>query len=92
MPIVIHTNLQQVPFLVVGFGFCSLCCAFIQNHTHLYIARAFLGLFEGGTMPGIAFFLSNFYRRNELMFRIGFFISASSMSGAFGGLLATGLA
>jgi adenylosuccinate synthase len=43
-------------------------------------------------MPGIAFFLSNFYRRGELMFRIGMFISASSMSGAFGGLLATGLA
>lgn len=75
-----------------AFGFCSLCTAFVQTHTHLYIARGFLGLFEGGTMPGIAFFLSNFYRRGELMFRIGIFISASSMSGAFGGLLATGLA
>ncbi|KAI5810573.1 major facilitator superfamily domain-containing protein, partial [Pyronema omphalodes] len=81
-----------IPFLVFGFGFCSLACSFVTTHTHLYVARAFLGLFEGGTMPGIAFFLSNFYRRGELMFRIGFFISASSMSGAFGGLLATGLA
>lgn len=81
-----------IPFLVFAFGFCSLCTAFVQTHTHLYIARGFLGLFEGGTMPGIAFFLSNFYRRGELMFRIGIFISASSMSGAFGGLLATALA
>lgn len=55
------------------------------------VARAFLGIFEGGTMPGIAFFLSCFYRREELLFRIGIFVSGSSMAGAFGGLLATGL-
>ncbi|KAA8911743.1 major facilitator superfamily domain-containing protein [Sphaerosporella brunnea] len=81
-----------IPFLVFGFGFCSMCTAFVRTHTQLYVARAFLGFFEGGTMPGIAYFLSNFYRRGELMFRIGILLSASSMSGAFGGLLATGLA
>ena len=43
-------------------------------------------------MPGIAFFLSCFYKRKELLFRVGIFVSASSMAGAFGGLLATGLA
>lgn len=42
-------------------------------------------------MPGIAFYLSCFYRRQELLFRIGIFVSAASMAGAFGGLLATGL-
>jgi sugar phosphate permease len=43
-------------------------------------------------MPGMAFFLSTFYRREELLFRIGIYVSAASMAGAFGGLLATGLA
>ena len=38
-----------------------------------------------------AFFLSNFYKRKELYFRIGIYVSAASMAGAFGGLLATGL-
>lgn len=42
-------------------------------------------------MPGLAFFLSCFYKRNELLLRIGFFISAAGLAGAFGGLLATGL-
>lgn len=42
-------------------------------------------------MPGIAFFLSCFYKRGELLFRIGIFVSASSLAGAFGGLLAAGL-
>lgn len=42
-------------------------------------------------MPGISFFLSCFYKREELLFRLGIFVSGSSMAGAFGGLLATGL-
>ncbi|KAI5785781.1 major facilitator superfamily domain-containing protein [Geopyxis carbonaria] len=81
-----------IPFLVLGFGLCSMCCAFVTDYKGLYIARAFLGVFEGGTMPGIAFFLSCFYKRKELLFRVGIFISASSMAGAFGGLFATALA
>lgn len=39
---------------------------------------------------GLAFFITCFYKRNELLFRIGIYVSAASMAGAFGGLLATG--
>ena len=81
-----------IPALVAGFGLISLCTAFVQNFKELCVARAFLGIFEGGTMPGIAFFLSCFYKRHELYFRVGIYVSAASMAGAFGGLLATGLA
>jgi sugar phosphate permease len=42
-------------------------------------------------MPGIAYYLSCFYRRTELLFRIGLFITGASLAGAFGGLLAAGL-
>ena len=51
--------------------------------------RLLLGLFEGGMMPGITYYLSTWYKRHELALRIGIFVSAASMSGAFGGLLAT---
>ena len=81
-----------LPLLVAGFGLVSMCTAFVNTFAQLCIARAFLGIFEGGTMPGIAFFLSCFYKRHELYFRIGIYVSAASMAGAFGGLLATGLA
>ncbi|KAM0722686.1 hypothetical protein Q7P37_002127 [Cladosporium fusiforme] len=80
-----------LPFLVFSFGLVSLCTAFVTSWQGLYVARAVLGLTEGGTMPGIAFFLSCFYKRGELLFRIGIFVSASSLAGAFGGLLAAGL-
>ncbi|EHA56932.1 hypothetical protein MGG_06828 [Pyricularia oryzae 70-15] len=81
-----------LPFLVVGFGFVSMCTAFVHSYEGLLAARAFLGVFEGGAMPGMAFFLSCFYKRGELLFRIGIYVSAASMAGAFGGLLAAGLA
>ncbi|KAF2629980.1 MFS general substrate transporter [Macroventuria anomochaeta] len=81
-----------LPMLVAGFGFVSLCTAFVQSFQGLLAARAMLGVFEGGVMPGLAFFITCFYKRNELLFRIGIYVSAASMAGAFGGLLATGLA
>jgi sugar phosphate permease len=80
-----------LPFLVVGFGLVSLCTAFVTNFAGLMVVRVFLGVFEGGAFPGLAFFLSCFYKRNELLFRMGIYISAASIAGAFGGLLATGL-
>lgn len=96
-----------------SFGVVSIGTAFVKSFSSLCIARAFLGIAEGGTMPvspppplprclqyfrckyiyvlfqGIAFFLSCFYKRHELLFRIGLFVSSSSLAGAFGGLLAT---
>ncbi len=80
-----------LPLLVCGFGLVSLCTAFTTNFEGLMVARVFLGIFEGGAMPGMAFFLSCFYKRNELLFRMGIYVSAASLAGAFGGLLATGL-
>ncbi|KAI0123023.1 major facilitator superfamily domain-containing protein [Xylariales sp. AK1849] len=80
-----------IPGLVVGFGFVSMCTAFVKTFEQLCGLRALLGVFEGGAMPGIAFYLSSFYKRRELYFRIGIYVSASSMAGAFGGLLATAL-
>lgn len=37
-----------LPSLVVGFGFVSMCTAFIKNYDQLLVARVFLGVFEGG--------------------------------------------
>ena len=78
-----------VPTLVVGFGIVCFATAFITNFGGFMTIRVFLGLFEGGMMPGITYYLSTWYRRHELALRIGIFVSAASLSGAFGGLLAT---
>ncbi|KAF5529474.1 major facilitator superfamily transporter [Fusarium phyllophilum] len=87
----IITDISQVPTLVIGFGFVSICTAFVKSFAGLANARAVLGIFEGGTMPGITFFLSCFYKRNELFVHVGVFVAASALAGAFGGLLASAL-
>ncbi|KAJ1304616.1 hypothetical protein OPQ81_005758 [Rhizoctonia solani] len=82
---------KWIPVLVTGFGLVCFCTTFIKNFAGFMVIRALLGLWEGGMMPGVAFYLSTYYKRHELVFRIGIFVSASSLSGAFGGLLASGL-
>lgn len=41
---------------------------------------------------GVILYLSMFYKRHQLMFRLGIFYCAAPLSGSVGGLLATGLA
>ncbi|QRW21528.1 major facilitator superfamily transporter [Rhizoctonia solani] len=82
---------KWIPVLVTGFGLVCFCTTFIRNFAGFMVVRALLGLWEGGMMPGVTFYLSTYYKRHELVFRIGIFVSASSLSGAFGGLLASGL-
>ena len=63
----------------------------VQSYHGLLAARFFLGITEGGLMPGIAYYLACFFRKNELLLRIGLFINGASLAGGFGGLLAAGL-
>lgn len=68
-----------------------MAMGFVKDYTGLMIVRAFLGIAEGGLLPGIVLYLSMMYKRSETGFRLGLIYSAASLSGAFGGLLATGL-
>jgi MFS family permease len=63
----------------------------VKNLTGLLIARVFLGMMEAGYFPGVAFYLTNFYKRDELAFRIAIFFSMATFAGAFGGILAYGI-
>jgi len=53
--------------------------------------RFALGVCEAGMMPGIAYYLSRWYRRSELAFRLSLYIVTAPLAGAFGGLLASGI-
>ncbi|KAG8772110.1 hypothetical protein FRC12_003246 [Ceratobasidium sp. 428] len=82
---------KWIPMLVTAFGVVCFSTTFIKNFVGFMVVRALLGLCEGGMMPGVAYYLSTYYKRHELVLRIGIFVSASSLSGAFGGLLASAL-
>ena len=63
-----------------------MCIAFCTNFGGITAARAFLGVAEAGIMPGISYMLSTFYRRYELVTRVGLYASFASLAGGFGGI------
>ncbi|KAI1463788.1 MFS general substrate transporter [Daldinia caldariorum] len=81
-----------LPCLTFLWGVSAMCLGFVQNFSGFVGVRALLGLTEGGLLPGIVLYLSTVYTRGELALRIGIFYTAASLSGAFGGLLARGIA
>ena len=81
-----------LPGLLIGWGLVGTCMGSVKSYGGLIATRFFLGLCEGGLLGGMVLYLSMFYRRHDLIFRLGMFYCAAPLSGAFGGLLATGLA
>ena len=80
-----------IPATTLGFGICSICTAFCNNKASVSAVRFLLGLFEAGMLPGIAYYMSRWYRRSELAFRLSLYIVMAPLAGAFGGLLASGI-
>ncbi|KAI0486926.1 MFS transporter-like protein [Xylaria cf. heliscus] len=80
-----------LPALITAWGIVSTFLGFTRSLAGLIVCRLLLGLFEGGLLGGIVVYLAMFYRRHQMLKRIGYFYCAAPLSGAFGGLLATGL-
>lgn len=75
-------------FLGFTFGLMSACTIFVTDAGGLYILRLALGAAESGFFPGMFYFLSFWYRREERAFRISMIFVGSSFAGAVGGLIA----
>ncbi|KAF9580614.1 hypothetical protein BGW38_002667 [Lunasporangiospora selenospora] len=73
---------------MVVWGGIMMSMAAVKTPASLLVARFFLGVAECGLFPGIVYYFSLWYTRNELAFRNGLFFSTATMAGAFGGLLA----
>ncbi|KAI0526650.1 MFS transporter-like protein [Xylaria bambusicola] len=80
-----------LPSLITAWGLVSTFVGFTESLAGLIVARLLLGLFEGGLLGGIVVYLAMFYPRHQMLRRVGYFYCAAPLSGAFGGLLATGL-
>lgn len=69
-----------------------ICQGFVSDYSGLMATRVFLGVFEGGLFPGVNYYITQWYARNECGFRMALFFSAATLAGAFGGILARGIA
>ncbi|KAF5093834.1 hypothetical protein D0Z03_002272 [Geotrichum reessii] len=81
-----------LPSIVLAWGVVMTLMGIVQSYHGLLIARIFLGITEAGLFPGVAYYLTQWYRRQELQFRQALFYSATTLAGAFSGLLAFGIA
>ncbi|KAI9375955.1 major facilitator superfamily domain-containing protein [Aspergillus egyptiacus] len=80
-----------LPFLTLCFGICSIAMGFVTDFNSICGVRFLLGCFEGGILPGIAYYLSRWYTRTELGLRLALYVVMAPLAGAFGGLLASGI-
>ncbi|KAJ4303953.1 hypothetical protein N0V88_001554 [Collariella sp. IMI 366227] len=77
-----------LPAIMVAWGIVMTLMGIVHNYAGLLSARIFLGVTEAGLFPGVAYYLTNWYKREEIQLRQAMFFSAASIAGAFSGLLA----
>ncbi|PWY81095.1 MFS transporter [Aspergillus eucalypticola CBS 122712] len=81
-----------LPSLTLVWGVVATLLGVVQNYAGYLTSRTALGIAESGLFPGVVFYLSMWYKRNEQHYRVALFFSAASLAGAFGGILAWGIA
>ncbi|KAL9600381.1 MAG: hypothetical protein Q9219_003231 [cf. Caloplaca sp. 3 TL-2023] len=90
MPI-LYTVLSPSTYIatcVVAWGIIASLQALATSFSSLCILRALLGISEAAFSPGVPVFLAFFYKREELAYRIGLFISAAPLATSFASSLA----
>ncbi|CAF1259597.1 unnamed protein product [Rotaria sp. Silwood1] len=76
---------------MVSWGIVMTLMGIVKSYGGLLLCRLFLGGFESGLFPGATFYLSSWYKRRELSWRVSILFSAAALAGAFGGVLAYGI-
>ncbi|KAF9645550.1 MFS general substrate transporter [Thelephora ganbajun] len=82
---------RWLPGIAVLWGAVMVSMGFVKTYHQLVGARFCLGVAEAGLFPGVIYYLTLWYPRHRLQYRVGLFLGASSLSGAFSGLLAYGI-
>lgn len=77
-----------VSLCVLSWGLIASLQSITTSFTQLVILRALLGISEAAFGPGVPFYLSFFYRRSELAYRVGLQISAAPLATSFASSLA----
>ncbi|KAF9435582.1 hypothetical protein BGZ76_005956 [Entomortierella beljakovae] len=83
---------KWITIVMIAWGVIMMAMAAVKNAAGLLAARFFLGLAESGLFPGSVYLISLWYTRSEQALRNGLFFSTATMAGAFGGVLAYGIA
>ncbi|CAI7620910.1 hypothetical protein N7533_007547 [Penicillium manginii] len=78
-------------FFVTAWGLVSTLTSQVKGYGGIVACRFILGFVEAPFFAGVLFYLSKWYTKKELAFRMSIFYSGSLLSGAFGNLIAAGI-
>ncbi|KAF9076573.1 MFS general substrate transporter [Rhodocollybia butyracea] len=73
------------------WGAISALTSLCQDFSHLVVCRFFLGFVEAAFYPCAVYYLSRWYTRKELGFRIALLNAGNMLAQGLGGLLAAGI-
>ncbi|KAG0229894.1 hypothetical protein BGW42_001295 [Actinomortierella wolfii] len=82
---------RWIPFLMTMWGIATACQVFMHNRASFLVCRAFVGMFEAGYIPGIAIYLTSYYKREEMALRLSIFWGSLAIANSVAGLLAFGV-
>ena len=77
-----------IALCVTSWGLVASLQSVADSFTSMLVLRALLGVGEAAFGPGVPFYLSFFYKREELALRTGLFISAAPLATSFASSLA----
>lgn len=90
-PLAWCTRQRDISLTNFRWGTAATCSGAVQNMAGLVACRALLGIFEAAFGAGAPYFLSLFYRRRELGFRVSLLLGMSPLANCFASTLAYGI-
>lgn len=82
---------RSIAFGALTWSIAATCMAGVTNRAGVFVCRLFIGVGEAFFGQAMALHLSFWYTKHDLAKRVGIFISAGALAGAFGGLIAFGV-
>ncbi|KAF9581404.1 hypothetical protein BGW38_001599 [Lunasporangiospora selenospora] len=82
---------RWIPFLMCLWGLSTASQFFLKDRVTFLICRALVGMFEAGYIPGIAIYLTTYYKRGEMATRLSIFWSTLAVANSVAGVLAYGI-
>ncbi|KAJ1980473.1 hypothetical protein H4R34_002434 [Dimargaris verticillata] len=85
---------QPAPWLavlVIGWGILSTAMAANTGLESVLSIRVLIGVFQAGFLPGLLYYLTLWYDREQLITRLAICYSAAPWASAFNGILAYGI-
>lgn len=82
---------RWIPVQIIIWSLASGGQFFMQGRSGFFACRFFIGLFMGGFIPDAILYLSYFYTKSEMPFRLALFWFTDSMSGVIASFIAYGV-